>query len=92
MVLISREKAATIMTAENRGREFSPEPGEGIRAGRIVEVSFEDDGTECWVVEPFDKPGEAFVSRCQMNRERVASIAAKHLGVREDEIRLWLDA
>lgn len=91
MKFISREEASAFMTEEERGREHVPTPGSGLATGRVVEVSYEEDGAECRSIEQYGRPGETVMSRSPFHRVQLISVAMKRHGASKDEIRLWLD-
>lgn len=90
-IVIAREQASAIMTAEERGREFNPQPGVGYEAGIVDRVWYEDDGTECWCIHPFARPGAEVISRAPLRRERLVVLCARARGVHASEIVLWCD-
>lgn len=91
MKFISREEASALMTEEERGREHVPTPGGQPAMGRVVDVSYEEDGAECRRIEPYGRPDETVRSRSPFHCAQLIRVAAQKHGVREDEIRLWLD-
>jgi hypothetical protein len=89
--MVAREEASDVMPEEERGRDHAPQPGAGIEAGRVVSACYEDDGAECWTVEPYPRSGPTISWRVQFSRDRLVAVAARTYGHHEGEIALWLD-
>lgn len=90
VVVISREDAEAIMTAEERGRLFEPKPGSGLAPG-IIERIWYDDDTECWDIVLAETPGTVTTWRGSVREGLLKRLAAVMHGVDESEIRLWRD-
>lgn len=90
-IVVTREEASTIISAEEGGREFNPQPGFGYEAGIVIRVEYEEDGAESWWIRPFTRSDDQILTRAPLCRERLVELCAKGKGARPSEIVLWCD-